>query len=252
MENQRAFYDSHSNFANRSLTEYNISPGIKAKFDTIIKFLGEKKFEKALDIGCSGNSILHFIKGKYHRIFCDLAYFPLLQYSRYKGYFPTSGSITEIPFRSGTFDGIFALDVLEHVPKDKLAADEIIRVLKKNGNLIVTVPHRMKYYSYQDQLCGHMRRYEFDQIKSMFTKRGLTYLTHFPVYGMILKSMDVQGASPEKTEGGLNNLRNRYAGDAVFRKLWDKFVDIGSKVVKLEAKIEPLDHVLDVCVVFKK
>ena len=55
------FYDSHINFSYRTLSEYDISPGIRCKFNTMLRRLGRKKFYNALDVGCSGNSFIHFI-----------------------------------------------------------------------------------------------------------------------------------------------------------------------------------------------
>ena len=44
------------------------------------------------------------------------------------------------PFNSNSFDLIFALDILEHVENPSIALDEILRILKKNGLLFVSVP----------------------------------------------------------------------------------------------------------------
>ena len=43
-------------------------------------------------------------------------------------------------FNSNSFDLIFALDILEHVENPSIALDEILRILKKNGLLFVSVP----------------------------------------------------------------------------------------------------------------
>ena len=60
-EKQLDFYDKHSNFVNRTLIEYQISPGIKCKFDRILQSIKNSQFYNALDIGCSGNSFIHFL-----------------------------------------------------------------------------------------------------------------------------------------------------------------------------------------------
>lgn len=46
----------------------------------------------------------------------------------------------ETPFDANSFDLIFALDILEHVENPSIAIDEILRILKKNGLLFVSVP----------------------------------------------------------------------------------------------------------------
>jgi len=46
-----------------------------------------------------------------------------------------------LPFRSGVFDGIVAIDVLEHAQDDEALLEEMSRVLKPGGRLTLTVPN---------------------------------------------------------------------------------------------------------------
>lgn len=252
LANQKEFYDSHTNFSGRTLTEYNISPGIKCKFDTIKKRLGGRVFNRALDIGCSGNSFIHFLDNVKHRIFCDLAHLPLTSYSKYQRYHPTMGSITDMAYKPNTFDLITALDVLEHIPDDQSAASDLVRVLKPKGLLVITVPHRMEYFTEQDRICGHVRRYEYSDIQEMFTSRGLQELTVFPVYGQFMKAQAVQEANPEKTEQSINNLRMKYSTDKAFSRFWDIVVKIGAKFMEWDAKFQPFNKTMDIAVIFRK
>jgi len=48
----------------------------------------------------------------------------------------------ELPFQSGSFDCVCSMGVLHHTPDPAKAADEIFRVLKPGGRLIVMVYHR--------------------------------------------------------------------------------------------------------------
>jgi len=47
---------------------------------------------------------------------------------------------TKTSFKNGSLDLIFALDILEHVENPSLAIDEILRILKKDGLLFISVP----------------------------------------------------------------------------------------------------------------
>lgn len=51
-----------------------------------------------------------------------------------------NGDAVHLPFPDGTFDRVIAAEVLEHVPDDVGALDELARVLRPGGRLATTVP----------------------------------------------------------------------------------------------------------------
>ena len=52
------------------------------------------------------------------------------------------GTIEKLPFPDNFFDNILCTEVLEHLKSDQKAISELIRVLRKGGKLIVTVPSK--------------------------------------------------------------------------------------------------------------
>jgi O-antigen/teichoic acid export membrane protein/ubiquinone/menaquinone biosynthesis C-methylase UbiE len=50
-------------------------------------------------------------------------------------------SATRLPFRTGSVDTVLFLDVLEHVDSERLAIEEIHRILRPGGTLLLSVPH---------------------------------------------------------------------------------------------------------------
>jgi SAM-dependent methyltransferase len=46
----------------------------------------------------------------------------------------------EVPLESSTFDNAILIEVLEHMPKPDNTLKELSRLLKKDGNLLITVP----------------------------------------------------------------------------------------------------------------
>ncbi len=48
--------------------------------------------------------------------------------------------ITKTPFKNGSFDTVYCLQVFEHIPKPWLATKEIIRLLKHGGVCVLSAP----------------------------------------------------------------------------------------------------------------
>jgi 2-polyprenyl-3-methyl-5-hydroxy-6-metoxy-1,4-benzoquinol methylase len=57
------------------------------------------------------------------------------------------GSILEIPFDDNTFDIIISSEVIEHVPDPYKAMQELFRVLKPGGTLVLTTPNKIWYFA---------------------------------------------------------------------------------------------------------
>ncbi|MGB7949054.1 MAG: class I SAM-dependent methyltransferase, partial [Candidatus Binatia bacterium] len=53
--------------------------------------------------------------------------------------YPIDGRCT--PFRDNEFDRVVIVDFLEHIPTDREFIDELFRVIKPGGELIINVPH---------------------------------------------------------------------------------------------------------------
>ncbi|MHA2038016.1 MAG: class I SAM-dependent methyltransferase [Promethearchaeota archaeon] len=249
----KEFYDQHKNFSYRTATEYDISPGIKCKFDLIKANLGSNRiFNHGIDLGSSGNSILTHLDNIELKSFFDIASLPLYQYINEKGWHPLCGDLINLPYRNNSIDFISALDVLEHIKKDQLAVSEMSRVLKKNGLAIITVPHRMKYYTYQDKLIGHCRRYEVEEIITLFNEFNLKHLKTFGVYGQLMRISDVQSTNPSNIEKNISSLRFKYENNHIFRKIWDLVVNNLTKLMRVDAKYQPLKRIMNIAFIFKK
>jgi SAM-dependent methyltransferase len=69
------------------------------------------------------------------------------------------GDVSRLGLSDGSFDGVVAAEVLEHVDDDRAALSEIHRVLRPGGVLVVTVPVDPFRYDWTDLWAGHRRRY---------------------------------------------------------------------------------------------
>jgi SAM-dependent methyltransferase len=82
------------------------------------------------------------------------------------------GSAENLPICDSAYDVILALDIVEHVSKDRDALAEIFRALKKGGSLIVFVPAYQFLWSLQDEISHHKRRYTRDDLKDKILQAG--------------------------------------------------------------------------------
>jgi SAM-dependent methyltransferase len=57
------------------------------------------------------------------------------------------------------WDIVFMLDVIEHLPDDIEAVNQAAKALKSGGLLFITTPALEQFWSYNDELAHHIRRY---------------------------------------------------------------------------------------------
>jgi SAM-dependent methyltransferase len=59
--------------------------------------------------------------------------------------------LTAVPLRSGTFDAILCVHVLEEILDDRAAMDELFRLVRPGGWVLVSVPTRLDRETYEDR-----------------------------------------------------------------------------------------------------
>lgn len=83
------------------------------------------------------------------------------------------GSILDIPFEPGKFDLVACTQVIEHIEDDDRAADELVRVTRPGGYLLLTVPHPPAPWPEN----GHVREgYTLSDLETRFGSRGMVLL----------------------------------------------------------------------------
>jgi SAM-dependent methyltransferase len=92
-------------------------------------------------------------------------------------------SATSLPFSADTFDVVCAFDIVEHVDEDEKVLQELVRVLRPGGTLVLSVPLYAKRWTPFDAMCGHVRRYEPEILRQRLNNLGLT-ITHSGGFGM--------------------------------------------------------------------
>ncbi|SFS05244.1 class I SAM-dependent methyltransferase [Sphingomonas jatrophae] len=92
-----------------------------------------------------------------------------------------SGYLPDVPLDDGAYDLIVLLDVLEHIPDDRMALETLRPKLAPGGRLMVTVPAMPWLWSAHDVAHHHQRRYTGGSLKDVFGRTGyrLRHRSHF-------------------------------------------------------------------------
>ncbi|QQS55638.1 MAG: class I SAM-dependent methyltransferase [Candidatus Competibacteraceae bacterium] len=85
----------------------------------------------------------------------------------------------------GSFDYLFAFEVLEHIEDDRAALRDWTQYLKPGGKILVTVPAHAKKFGKSDEIVGHVRRYERHELTDLLNATGYRDI-HLVNYGFPL------------------------------------------------------------------
>jgi SAM-dependent methyltransferase len=85
---------------------------------------------------------------------------------------PAHADLSGVP--DASFDYVYTLNVLEHIPDHAAAARELHRVLRPGGRLYAYVPAFQLLYSSFDRKVGHVRRYRRPELVSVLQGAGFT------------------------------------------------------------------------------
>ncbi len=101
------------------------------------------------------------------------------------------GDALALPFADGAFDRIICSEVLEHIPDDRGAIDELARVLRPGGTIAVTVPRfgpELLNWALSDEYHtvpgGHVRIYRRRVLESRLVAAGLRVTGHHYAHGL--------------------------------------------------------------------
>lgn len=121
-------------------------------------------------------------------VYSELSFLGLrhLKRTHGKGWYVVADA-TRLPFKDGAFSHTVCSEVLEHIEDDQGAVDEMARVMRPEGRMVVTFPHRRFYYWNDDRYVRHFRRYEIEDMAERFTNAGLDVLDTQKVLGPLDK-----------------------------------------------------------------
>jgi len=120
------------------------------KFETYFEYLLQKRYSEALriinelhlkevlDVGCNVGNGYAFLGA----IGVDIDYELLIKAKRLKRLEVIRCDAQHLPFKSMTFDIITCFEVIEHVDRPRQLLNEVFRVLKSEGSILLTTPNK--------------------------------------------------------------------------------------------------------------
>ena len=153
----------------------------KAKRDIVRGAIGPSTGGVAVDVGCGTGAVLHDL--------ASLGFAPLLGTDldahaltlvagdALPGLGLARAVAEALPLRTGSVDVLCSLDVVEHLDDDVRALREYLRVLRRGGRLVVTVPAYRWAWSAHDVELGHRRRYTRPQLRAAAAAAGFEVVT---------------------------------------------------------------------------
>jgi ubiquinone/menaquinone biosynthesis C-methylase UbiE len=137
-----------------------------------------------LDVGCGTGGMLPYLQRFDRAVGLDPAQ-EAAEACRTRAVPFVNGSATALPFADETFGTVTALDVIEHVPDHLGVLNEIYRVLRPGGLVLITVPAYQFLWSRHDELNHHQRRYRRSRLRSLVSSANFE-ITKLSYYNTIL------------------------------------------------------------------
>ena len=176
-------------------------------FDKIKRFSSSSA--RILEIGCGCGNVSSFLAKKGYKVVgCDYSYDAIKK--AWPGFERVQADASKVPFRDNSFDIVGLFDILEHFSDDIMLLKEALKVLKKSGIIVVTVPARQELWSSFDEMSLHKRRYTKENLQNIFLECKIKILSinyMFTSLYLPVKFLRIKTTSLEK-EFKINKLLN--------------------------------------------
>ena len=203
----RAFYNSPFYANYRRLESRRIghqryfSMSMYTDMNRLAQWLGEDKTISILDYGCGPGSFLAFLRER-----CGFANVEGLEINRDsidigKDAYALSMASTVEELSRSSYDCVLLLEVLEHVPKPDRFLQEVLKLVKPGGRILLTTPAVDNLLGrFYPSRCPH---YTAPSHVSLFTTKAMTSLLNR--MGLELERLEIDDfvVQPEKLAAGL-------------------------------------------------
>jgi SAM-dependent methyltransferase len=159
----------------------------------ILKLLSTYKDKGTLlDIGCAYGLLVNAASKYFESYGIDISQFAVKKSKRFcKGNISKASAIN-LPFKDESFDIITVLDTLEHVLNLDRCLQDIIRILKKHGILLLQLPnpsiwHLCRYMGLADET--HANDFRLKEWRGILAKNGLEVVKCFGLISYAFKKI---------------------------------------------------------------
>jgi len=156
--------------------EFN--PALRSRYQAVAKMLPPHA-QSVLDVGCGDAYLLYLISQKSSSIQLygvdaeplgvALASQQLAQHERSASI--VAGSAYSLPFPSCSFDVVTSADVIEHLENPEQSLQEIHRVLRDRGLLLLSTPNRQPAMKWDNR---HVHEFDAEELRSMLCQYFVT------------------------------------------------------------------------------
>jgi ubiquinone/menaquinone biosynthesis C-methylase UbiE len=152
--------------------------GVRAMVERLLSLSGEgTALGRVLDIGCGTGALLELLKGRSREAWGIDNSQQALQFCRKRGLTNlVLADATQLPFDSDYFDLVTAIGIIEHVQDDQALLDQIWRVLKPRGAVVLLTSSFPYLWSMHDTANNHRRRYYLRPLRRRIEQIGFETL----------------------------------------------------------------------------
>jgi len=142
-----------------------------------------------LDVGCGNGWAAAALVPKGHRVVSmDISTknpVDSLKRTDHVNHAAVTADVYNMPFREEAFDYIIASEIMEHVPDPALFIKCLLKVLKRDGKVIITTPYNEKieyclcvHCNRKTPMHAHLHSFNEKNISALIPAEGLTYKTN--------------------------------------------------------------------------